>query len=113
VTAKELAVVRDKVTRARLEKSGVVLTTAADRQEKQGVEAGVATGERQDARPAVQPKVGDAREPRRYPVPGVTSILECPIHELVVALDNQGRIVSSCPACRREAEAAIERLVAA
>jgi hypothetical protein len=39
----------------------------------------------------------------RYPVLGLASIIDCPIHRFSVALDNQGRICSACPQCQREA----------
>jgi len=40
----------------------------------------------------------------RYPVLGLASIIDCPIHRCAVALDDQGRLCSECPECRREAE---------
>jgi hypothetical protein len=95
--------VRDKVARAQqgLPQRGDV-AAAADR----------ATTNPPEVAPVFVRTPRTSPGPRRYPVPGVTSILECPVHQLVVALDNQGRITSSCPGCRREAEAAIERWAA-
>lgn len=42
----------------------------------------------------------------RYPVAGPASVLECPVHGLIVALDDQGRVHSPCPACKSEADRA-------
>lgn len=49
----------------------------------------------------------------RYPLTGPASTIACPRHGLAVALDADGRIVSSCPACVRVAAAAEARLAAA
>jgi len=42
-----------------------------------------------------------------YPVPGRKPFCECPVHLLVVPVDEQGRLAGSCPDCRREAEHAL------
>ena len=42
-----------------------------------------------------------------YPVPVRKPFCECPVHLLVVPVDERGRLAGSCPACRREAEAAL------
>ena len=48
--------------------------------------------------------------PTRYPILGPASIFECPVHKLVVALNAEGRIASSCPACKRAEARAIAHL---
>lgn len=42
-----------------------------------------------------------------YPVPGRKPFVECPVHLLVVPVDEGGRLKGPCPACRREAEQAL------
>lgn len=37
----------------------------------------------------------------RYPVLGHASVIECPVHRCVVALNDAGRISSRCPECLR------------
>ncbi len=54
--------------------SGVAGTTAMDRMENRGVEAGVAPGERHDASPGDQSKVGDARPDAREPAVATGSL---------------------------------------
>lgn len=84
MTAKELAALRDQVARAEL-----------------GMEPPA------PPKPAVfDVKRRPAGEPR-YPVTGRASIIECPVHDLIVALNDSGRICSPCPGCQREAQHAI------
>ena len=42
-----------------------------------------------------------------YPVPGRKPFVECPVHLLVVPVDEAGRLSGQCPGCRREAEQAL------
>jgi hypothetical protein len=49
----------------------------------------------------------------RYPVTGPASTIPCPRHGLAVALNEAGYIVSSCPACVRDAERAEAKLAEA
>ena len=42
-----------------------------------------------------------------YPVPGRRPFVECPVHLLVVPVDEAGRLKGSCPECRREVERAL------
>jgi hypothetical protein len=46
----------------------------------------------------------------RYPVTSRRSVLDCPVHEVTVALNDEGRIASACPACKAEARKARARL---
>lgn len=46
----------------------------------------------------------------RYPNPSRASVLECPVHKFSVALNDAGRISSSCPGCILEARVARRRL---
>lgn len=84
MTPRELAIVRDRIARAQLadELHDVAVATA----------------------PPLAPEQPVSPDPR-YPVRGRTSILECPVHRLIVALNDEGRICSTCPECVREAAA--------
>lgn len=46
----------------------------------------------------------------RYPVTSRRSVIDCPVHRFTVALDEEGRIASRCPACIIEARLARRRL---
>lgn len=108
MTPKELAAARDLLARAKLT-AGKKLPPAQLRNW---------TPEREAAGDAALEALRRATDPNRkrrrqkYPVPGRTSIVECPVHQLAVALNDDGRICSQCPACRREAEAALEAMTA-
>lgn len=39
-----------------------------------------------------------------YPSTGPRPFIDCPVHDLAVSLDLEGRINSSCPECVREAD---------
>lgn len=96
MTARELAGLRDKVKRAEL-----------------GLEQPRHTDGTYAPKPATSITAGaEPLSDPRYPVTGRASILECPVHLLIVALDEAGRIKSACPDCVAEADAAM-RLVAA
>ena len=50
---------------------------------------------------------------RRYPVTtSPAAFIACPRHGLAVALGEDGRIVSTCPACVRQAKAAEAKIAA-
>lgn len=42
-----------------------------------------------------------------YPVPGHKPFVDCPVHLLVVPVDEWGRLAGSCPRCRDEAAQAL------
>lgn len=46
----------------------------------------------------------------KYPVTSRRAVIECPIHRVSVALDEHGRLASSCPECVREVTLAHARL---
>lgn len=48
----------------------------------------------------------------RYPVTSRRSVLDCPVHDCAVPLDEQGRVAGSCPDCRAEARRVIRRWAA-
>jgi hypothetical protein len=45
-----------------------------------------------------------------YPVRSRSSVIDCPVHGFTVALNEAGRIASTCPACVAEARTARRRL---
>jgi hypothetical protein len=45
-----------------------------------------------------------------YPVTSRRSVLDCPVHDCTVALGDDGRIASPCPACIVEARKARRRI---
>ena len=96
MTPRELSVLRDKVARARMD-------TPPDPPIQRP---------KPPRKARVIPAEQGGQSPRRYPVTGPASILECPVHLLVVALDASGRVASACLGCRLEAEAGIRLLEA-
>ena len=46
----------------------------------------------------------------RYPVTSRASVIDCPVHGFTVALNEEGRIASTCPGCILEARVARRRL---
>jgi hypothetical protein len=44
-----------------------------------------------------------------YPNPSKASVIECPVHRFTVALNDAGRIATTCPACIIEARLARRR----
>lgn len=45
----------------------------------------------------------------RYPVTSRRSVIDCPVHGFTVALNEEGRIASTCPGCIHEARKARRR----
>lgn len=100
MTPRERAALRDKVARARL--ADELQDAAADK-------AASAKPTQPPRKPTPKRRQQKRTEPR-YPVTSRSSIIECPVHQLTVALNEHGRICSACPECAKEADAGIERL---
>jgi len=46
----------------------------------------------------------------KYPITSRASVTDCPVHGFTVALNDAGRIASTCPGCILEARKARRRL---
>jgi hypothetical protein len=99
MTAREASVARDLIARARLDRAKPKKVLSA--KEEAGRAALAALHEAEKRAKDRQ------RHKKLYPVRGVRSFVECPVHLLAVAVDEAGRLVSTCPACVREADEAL------